>query len=227
MLLHARAMAEAAATLSLAAAGRSDQLDGVVRITASQVVASYVLPPMLARLRRAEPRIQIEIVATDVVENLLYREADIAIRMVRPVQQDLITRHVGDMPMGLYASHAYLAERPPPETIEDLELHSMIGYDRSTLIIEKARAMGFSLDRNFFAYRCDDQVTYWHMVLAGLGLGFTARPVAEGDQRVVRVMHDLAIPPLPVWLTSHGALKTNRRVRYVYDFLAQAFSERF
>jgi len=158
LVVHARSMANAAADLSLAAAGKSDRLDGTVRITASQVVASYILPSILARLRREEPRIQVEVVATDVVENLLFREADIAIRMVRPVQEELILRHVGDLEMGVYASHGYLAERPAPEQFEDLELHSMIGYDRSTMIIDQARALGVQLTRESFAYRCDDQV---------------------------------------------------------------------
>ncbi|MEE9313200.1 MAG: LysR family transcriptional regulator [Rhizobiaceae bacterium] len=225
LVIHARSMAKAAAGLSLAAAGRSDQLDGTVRITASQVVASYILPPILARLRREEPRIQVEVVATDVVENLLFREADIAIRMVRPVQEDLITRHVGDLEMGVYASHGYLAERPAPESIDDFVLHSIIGYDRSTMIIDQARALGVHLTRESFAYRCDDQVVYWQMVLAGLGIGFSPITVAKNDERVVRILHNLPVQSLPIWLTSHGALKTNRRVRFVYDFLGKALAQ--
>ncbi len=224
LIFHARTMAVAAANLSLAAAGRADDLAGNVRITASQLVATYILPPLLARLRRNEPRIQVEVVATDAVENLLFREADIALRMVRPTQVDLIARHVADMPLGLYASHAYLAERPAPETMDDLQLHSVIGYDRSTLIIEGARQLGWEVDREFFAYRCDDQVVAWNMVLAGLGVGFTSQWVARADDRVVRLLGDLSLPVLPVWLTSHAALKTSRRVRYVFDFLGEALS---
>lgn len=227
LLHHAQSMRKAAAGLSLAASGRSQELGGTVRITASQIVATYVLPPILARMRRDEPRIQIEIVATDTVENLLFREADIAIRMVRPVQLDLISRHVGDLEMGVYASLGYLAERPPPESLEDLELHSVIGYDRSTLIIDKARELGADASRETFAYRCDDQIVHWQMVLAGLGVGFTARVVAQGDLRVSRLLHELPLEPLPVWLTSHGALKSNQRVRFVYDYLAKELSEKF
>ncbi|MEE9376160.1 MAG: LysR family transcriptional regulator [Rhizobiaceae bacterium] len=219
LVIHARSMANAAAGLSLAAAGRADRLEGTVRITASKFVASYILPAILARMRRVEPRVQVEVVATDVVENLLYREADIAIRMVRPVQEGLIARHVGELPIGAFASHAYLAERPAPDSLEDLELHSLIGYDRSTLIIDQAREFGVVLTRDSFAYRCDDQVVYWEMVLAGLGIGFSPLAAAKNDLRVVRVMHSLPLMGLPIWLTSHGALKTNRRVRFVYDFL--------
>ena len=225
LLSHAHMMMEAAANLTMAAEGRSEDLAGTVRITASQVVSTYILPPLLARLRRAEPRISIELVATDALENLLFREADIAIRMVRPMQQDLITRHVGESNIGMYASHAYLAERPAPESFDDLQLHSVIGYDRASLIIDGAREMGIDLDRDFFNYRCDDQIVHWQMVLAGLGIGFTAEAVAAGDDRVVRLLPQTQLPTLPVWLTSHKALRTNRRVRVVYDFLGEALKE--
>ena len=227
LLSHAKDMAEAAARFSLAASGRSDELAGVVRITASRIVASYVLPPILAQLKRQEPRIEIELVATDTVENLLYRDADIAIRMVRPVQQDLIAKQVGEMPMGVYASHAYLAERPAPVSVDDLPLHSIIGYDKSTLILDSAATLGMEVSRDFFQYRCDDQIAYWQMVVAGLGIGFTARPVADGDDRVVRILHDLNIAPLPLWLTSHSAVKHNRRIRFVFNFLGDALQKRF
>ncbi|MCJ8309199.1 MAG: LysR family transcriptional regulator [Rhizobiaceae bacterium] len=222
LLPHARAMANAAADLSLAAEGRSQALEGTVRITASRIVATYVLPTILAQLQLSEPRIDIELVATDTVENLLFREADIALRMMRPSQQDLISKRVGDLPMGAYASRDYLARNPAPEKIEDLFDHVMIGYDRSSLIIDGARSLGLQVHRDFFAYRTDDQIAYWQLVRAGLGIGFTARPVARQDDKVVRILPQMEIPPLPIWLTSHGALKTSRRVRYVFDFLAAA-----
>jgi len=150
----------------------------------------------------------------------LYREADIAIRMVRPAQQDLISKKIGELKMGIYASNSYLAERPAPETMEDLELHSVIGYDKSTLIIEAARTMGAELTSDFFSFRSDDQVVGWQMVLAGHGIGFMARAVAKGDERVVRILHGLEIPSLPIWLTSHSGLKANHVVRTVFDFLS-------
>lgn len=220
LIFHARAMAHSAARLSLSAAGRSNQLVGTVRITASQIVATYVLPSILTRLRRAEPRIQVELVATDNVENLLFREADIAIRMVRPTQQDLIARHVTDMPVGTYASHSYLAERPAPETVEDMLLHSLIGYDRSTLIIDGAAERGIELKPENFSIRCDDQAACWQLVLAGAGIGFMSCWLADSDDRVMRLLPEFDLGVLPVWLTSHGALKTNQRVRFVYDYLA-------
>ncbi len=222
LVVHARTMADAAASLSLAAAGKSDRLDGTVRITASQVMSSYILPPILARMRREEPRIKIELVATDLVENLLFREADIAIRMVRPTQGELISRQVAELPLGAYASHGYLAEHPAPETFEDMVMHSLVGYDRNTTIIDAAKAMGMVFTRDSFAYKCDDQLVYWQLVLAGLGIGFHMQRLGNSEPKVTRILHDLPLGALPVWLTSHAALKTNPRVRFVYDFLGEA-----
>ena len=101
----------------------------------------------------------------------------------------------------------------------------MIGYDKSTLIIDAARSIGAEITRDMFSFRCDDQVVGWQMVLAGLGIGFMAQPVAKGDQRVVRILHGLEIPSLPLWLTSHSGLTSNHLVRTVYDFLSDSLHE--
>ena len=141
---------------------------------------------------------------------------------MRPTQQDLISKRVSELPMGVYASKEYLRDHAMPQKVEDLFDHVMIGYDRSTLIIDGARSLGLQVHRDFFTYRTDDQIAYWELVRAGVGIGFTARPVARRDDTVLRILPQLEIPPLPIWLTSHSALKTSRRVRYVFDFLAAA-----
>ena len=222
---YANSMAETAHRLSLAAEGHSERLEGSVRITASQVMSTFFLPKMLSRLRREEPRIEVELVATDSVENLLFREADIAIRMARPEQQDLVTQHLGDLEIGAYASHSYLAERGRPHSLEELELHTIIGYDRSTFILDGAKQLGFELTRNDFALRCDDQVVGWHLLLAGAGIGFAPKSLASSDDRVVQVLSNVSFPATPIWLTSHPALKTNPRVRFVLDFLAHSLRD--
>ncbi|MEO0982266.1 MAG: LysR family transcriptional regulator [Pseudomonadota bacterium] len=225
LLEHARAMADAAGRLSLAAEGRSEALAGSVRITASQIVASFVLPQILTALRIAEPEIDIEVVASDRTENLLQREADIAVRMYRPVQADVIARKVGDMRLGLFAARDYLNRRGEPTGFDDLERHDFVGYDRSDLMIKGFRAAGVDVDRDFFPFRSDDQVVCWQMVVAGFGIGANQIAIGEAEPRVARVLPDVDIPPLPIWLTAHAELKTSRRVRRVFDFLAEALAE--
>lgn len=218
---HARHMAEAAARFSVIGEGQNTELAGTVRITASQIVASFLLPSVLARLRRAHPEISIEVVASDTTDNLLRREADIALRMYRPTQLDVVTRHIGDLKIGAYAASDYIARRGTPDGIDDFKAHDVIGYDRSPLIIDGMRAVGLNVTRDFFAFRCDDQVVCWQMVLAGFGIGFGQFSMGDADPRVVRISGDAPVALLPIWLTAHPDLRTNARVRCVFDWLAQ------
>ncbi len=221
LLEHGQMMARAADQLALSAAGRADALAGTVRVTASAFVATFTLPDMIADLRVQYPEIEIELVASDATENLLQREADIAVRMYRPEQVDVITRKVGDLGIGVYAATAYLDRKGVPRTIDDLLAHDIVGYDRSDQIIRGFRAAGATADRHFFAVRCDDQVAYWRLVVAGAGIGFSQVRVGDAEPKVVRVLPAFAIPSLPVWLTAHAGLRTNPRVRRVYDFLGE------
>lgn len=222
LLEEARRMADAAGRVALAAEGRSESVAGTVRITASEIAATYILPDILTALRAAEPEIDIELVASDRTENLLRREADIAVRMYRPTQGDVYTRKLGELRIGMFAAHDYLARRGMPQSADDLLRHDVIGYDRNDQIIEGFRAAGLDVDRPFFAFRCDNQVVCWRMVVAGYGIGFNQVQIGEAEPRVARLPVDAALPSFPIWLTAHAELKTSRRVRRVFDFLAEA-----
>ena len=221
----ARAMAENAAKLMHLAEGRQEGLKGTVRITASRIVSQYMLPKVLAELRLAEPEIQIELLPSDTSENLLFREADIALRMYRPEQLDIIARHVADLPIGLYAARTYLARHGRPDGIENLMKHNFVGYDRDDRILRMMRELGFPVSREFFPIRCDDQTVHWELVRAGCGIGGTQVQIGDCDPLLERVMPELALPSLPLWLAAPQALRTNPRIRRVWDFLAQALRQ--
>ena len=217
---HARAMQDAAAALQRELSRSSSDLTGSVRLTASQTVATYLLPPLIGKLRKEAPEIQIELVASDEVKNLLRREADIALRMVRPEQESLIARKVGTLALGTYASRKYLKAHGTPTTAIDLLHHQLIGYDRVLTILQGFSAFGETVNRENFAFRTDDNVVQWEALRAGLGIGFVADFLAKADRTVARVLPDLHIPELPVWLTTHREIHGNPRIRRVYDFLA-------
>lgn len=217
----AQAMQAAMQDFRLAAAGQDRGLAGTVRITASRIMSHYVLPPILARLRAEEPDIQVELVPSDATENLLYREADIAVRMYRATQLDVIIRHVGEISLGLFASRDYLARRGRPATMDDLAAHDFVGYDRGTQIIDGMRAQGFDVTRGDFPVRCDDQTTYWELVRAGCGIGFSQRHIARADPAVEEIGLDVGIPALPVWLAAAEATRHTPRVARVWDILAE------
>lgn len=220
----AREMAEASARFETLAAGRDMALSGTVRITASVVVSHHLLPGMIAALRQAEPDIEVELVPSDATENLIFREADIAIRMFRPAQLDILTRKIGDSPMALYASADLLSRFGQPATLEDLRKLPFVGFDRSDVILRLARGWGLDVDRHSFGVRCDDQAAYWKMVCAGCGVGGMQSVIGDDEPRVRRLDFQPDLPSLPVWLAAHEAMHKTPRVRRVWDFLADALS---
>lgn len=220
----AEAMREGARQVALAAAGRDERAAGPVRITASVFVSVQLLPPILADIRRKYPEIEIELTSSDRTENLLFHEADIALRMYRPEQLDMITRHLGELGLGVYASPVYLAHNGTPKTFADVLTHDFIGYDRDDRLIRGFRDAGLEVTRDSFPIRTDDQVAYWALVCAGAGLGIGQRAVAGRDPRVTRILPDAPLPSLPVWLTAHESLRHTPRVARVWDALAEGLS---
>lgn len=218
----ARAMEAGANQLARSAAVGDTSIAGSVRITASQPVACILLPPVLAQMRRELPEVQVELVSSNAVSNLLRREADIALRMVQPDQASLVARKIGKVTLGAYAHRDYLRRRGTPRQLSDLLAHEIVGSDRDELVLEGFAQMGFPVTKEAFALRTDDLVAYWEAVRAGLGVGFVADYVARTDGDVLPVLPMLRIAPLPVWLTVHREIRTSARIRQVYDFLAQA-----
>ncbi|RYE09209.1 MAG: LysR family transcriptional regulator [Hyphomicrobiales bacterium] len=213
-----KSLAEAA----LVAEGSVAQLEGTVRLTASTVVSHYVLPPLLRPIRTEFPAISLDLVPSDSVENLLLREADIAVRMFRPTQLELIAKKLGELPLVACAHQSYLGARGTPQKPEELRDHDLIGFDRSDLMISAARAMGFSFTRDSFALRTDSQTAGWELIKAGLGIGFAQRGLVHDTPGMREILPMLTPPPLEVWLTSHRELFLSPRIRAIYDRLAQA-----
>jgi len=216
---RAQAVGEAANAFARLATGATEQVAGSVRIAASEVVSAYVLPAILAKLRQEEPAIEVEIVASNQVENLLRRDADIAVRMVAPAQQDLIARKIADLPLTACAATSYLERRGRPQRPEDLLAHDLIGFDRGMDLINGFAAMGVTVDRHAFALRTDNQIVFWEAVRAGNGIGFAQLRLVERDPLVEAILPELVLPPLPTWLAMHRDVRTSPRVRRVADFL--------
>ncbi len=218
----ARAMEAGALQLAHGVSSAQMGVRGSVRITASQPVACLLLPPLLLQMRQALPDIQVELVASNDVTNLLRREADIALRMVRPDQSSLVARRIGTVALGAFAHRDYLRRRGVPRQPTDLLAHELVGNDRNEDILRGFAALGYPVGREQFAFRTDDLMAYWQAVRAGLGIGFVAHYMARTDPDVQPVLPMLKPPPLPIWLTVHREIRTSVRIRAVYDFLAEA-----
>lgn len=220
LLPAACAMRDAAHQITLAAAGTVTALEGTVRLSASVHVAHSLLPNLIADLRAQEPGIQIELVASDTTDNLLFQEADIALRMFQPEQQELIARKVGDVEMGIYAARSYLDRVGMPADLPALLTLDKVGYDTDERILSGMQERGIPISRNDFGVRCDLNSVYWELVRAGCGIGFGPITAARGDDTVVRLLSEIPVDALPIWLVSHARMRHVPRIRRVWDHLS-------
>lgn len=217
---QARAMAVAAQGLVRTASGERDQASGTVRITASEIVGTWVLPPLLARLRDRHPGIAIELALSNRNEDLLQREADVAVRMERPAQEAIVARRAGTVRVGLYAHRRYIAAHGMPQTVEEALAHALIGIDRDEGRIAGLSLGGRRLSRGHFSIRCDSDVAQLMAVKAGLGIGACHLALAADDPALVRVLPQAVAFDYAVWVAMHEDLRDTRRVRLVFDHLA-------
>ncbi len=223
LLDHFRGMGESAAQIALAALGQSQAIEGLVTITASDAVSAYWLPAVLKRLRVQEPLIEIELLAANDIRDLRRREADIAIRHVRPDQPELIARLVRESSAYLYASTAYLDEHGRPQTVADLASAAFIGFAPIERLLQGLSAMGLPLTRRNFPLVTDSSAVVREAVLQDLGIAIMPREFAAMVPGLECVLPQVALP-FPFWLVTHRELLTSRRIRAVFDLLAEDFS---
>lgn len=189
-------------------------------------MAAYVLPSIVADLRRAEPLIDVEIVASNSSSDLKRREADIAVRSYRPTQQDLIAKKLGDVPWALYATPDYLASIGNPSTADGLRNADFIGFDRTDLLIDAYAELGLELQQEHFPLITENHLVHWELVKAGAAIGVMPTALGDEEDGVVRVLPEAAARVSELWLAAHRELRTSRRVRTVFEFLADALQAR-
>lgn len=221
LLDHVRAMGDAANRVSLSAAGQSQSIEGTIRIAASEVHAAILLPPIIARLRRAEPGIAIEIIASSSSSDLLRREADIAIRNYAPTEPDLIARKVRDLPVRLYAAPSYIETLGNPQLPYDLRSADFINIDKTGVFLKGLNTLGLNLTERNFPIYTTNYLVMWEMVKQGLGIGVQDGIIGDAEPLVRRVLPDLRPLVFGIWLVAHRELNTSRRVRFVFDLLAR------
>lgn len=218
----AQALATAAAALRRVASaqgGDGRQVKGTVRISASEVVGVEVLPPILAALRRQHPALVVELSLSNRLEDLLQREADIAVRMQRPQQDVLVARRIGHIALGLHARDDYLARHGTPRTVDELAGHALIGFDRETAFIRSLRRELGGLKRDDFALRSDSDLAQLAAIRAGLGIGFCQVGLARRDARLKRVLARRFAVRLETWVAMHQDLRDSPRCRAAFDAL--------
>lgn len=224
MMPQAAEMAAAAETLRRTASGAGSGTQGIVRITVSDVLGAEVVPGMLADLRAAHPGLVFELVLSNRNEDLLRREADLAVRMVRPVQEALVAKSIGRIPLGFYARRDYLARHGTPRRLADLARHAMIGFDRELISLHSLKGLPIPFAREDFAFRSDSNLAQLAAVRAGLGIGAVQVPIAARQADLDRVLPKLFAPWLEGWIVMHEDLRKSRPLRLVFDHLAAALT---
>lgn len=225
LLDHVRAMGNAANRVSLTALGQSQSIEGSICITASDVHSAILLPPIIAKLRVMEPGIRVEIIASNATSDLRRREADIAIRNFRPVEPDLIGKKITDIPGRLFATPEYLERIGNPALPYDLNRADFINIDSGGALMNILNTLGFSLTKDNFPVLTENLLVAWELVKQGIGIGVMDGNIGDAEPLVQRALPDLDPIMFPIWLVAHRELNTSRRIRMVFDLLAEELAK--
>ncbi len=217
----AEAMAMAAAAFARAAQSRQGEVAGLVRVSASEIIAIEVLPPIIAALRRRHPALNIALSPSNRNEDLLRREADIAVRMVRPAQDALVARHIGAIELGLHARAEVLYGHPFPQTLDDVRAIGLIGVETDNAVLRGLRAQGITLAQADFTFRTDSDLAQLAAIRAGIGIGVcqTGLAARHPHPALIRVLPDWFSVDLDTWVVMHEDLRTSAPVRAAFDAL--------
>jgi len=221
----AQTMHSAAAALRRVAESQGSGIQGTVRVTASEVIGQEVLPPILAQLQDTHPDLTVELVLTSRVQDLLQREADIAVRMTQPRQEQLIARRVGAMPLGLHAHKRYLDKHGTPASLADLAQHALIGFDEETPFVRAARKAFPIWSRENFAVRTDNDMAQMALIRAGCGIGVCQVNLAARDRNLVNILPGSIPLSLETWLTMHEDLRNNPSCKVTFDALLKGLQD--
>lgn len=220
LLLHVRAMAEAAALISMGATGHATSSVGEVTVASTDLMAAVILPKILFPLRESQPGLRMRLVTSNDLQDLLRREADVGVRHTRPEEPELYARHVGVLRGTLYASSDYLDRAGRPRTPLELAEHAFVGTPHPTLL-EPLRNRGVPLQARNFVIESDSSVVVWEYVKAGYGISMLPEALCGTEPTLEEVLPGLAPIEVPVWLVAHRELRTSKRVRLVFDQLAR------
>jgi DNA-binding transcriptional LysR family regulator len=222
---YAETMQSTAAALERAAASQGAGVRGTVRITASDVIGVEVLPPIIANLRDEHPELVVELVLTDRMQDLLRREADIAVRMARPRQELLVAQRVGQIELGLYVHQRYLSRHGTPNTMAELTDHALIGFDQPTAFIREAGKAFSAWQREVFAMRADNNLAQLALIRCGAGIGVCQSALARRDDSIVRLFPRQFSWQMETWITMHEDLRNSPRCRVTFDALVDGLQQ--
>jgi len=225
LLRRAERMEEEALALEREVLGADQRLSGSVRVTATEMIATRFVMPHLPRFGAQHPELTLELECSNHTVNLGRREADIALRLSRPREENVVTRRLADIPLGLYASRGYLeAHGMPADPDASLRGHAVLLFAATRAFGVENQWFEARLDGASIALRSDSVSSIFAAALAGAGIALLPRAAAERDPGLVRVATTTTPEPRVIWQTVHEDLQKNARVRTVMGFLADVLS---
>jgi DNA-binding transcriptional LysR family regulator len=227
LLHHGKSMAEAADGLALVATGRAQTTEGLVSISAGDGISIYMMPAIIAKIRAIAPQVSIELVVSNALSDLRRREADIAVRHVQPTEPDLIGKKLREAEAHFYASESWIEKHGHPRTADDVSGPVFIGFDRSERFMDYLQALGLKVSAASFPVSSENTVACGELARQGLGIAPMMTQIADATPGLVRVLDELPPIAFPIWLVTHRELRTSRRIRLVFDILAEELSKPF
>lgn len=224
ILSDARAMEETALAIERRADAGREALDGAVRVSCTEGLGTQWLPTKLAHFHKSYPRLQIEILVDNRALNLVRREADIALRMFRPEQPDLVAKKIGSLTLGMYATAEYLAEHGTPRRISDLRSHFHVGFDEGMAGRDDIQQLERMFAKERIIHRSNSFVGQVRAAASGVGLAMVDCFLADAEPNLVRVMPDKLSHDMDVWLVTHAEIGRSARIRAVFDFVSESFA---
>lgn len=224
LLAHVDEMAQGARAFSLAAAGQGLDAEQSVTLSVTEGCAAYVMPDLIARLRRDMPELRLVLVATDSLSDLQRREADLALRHRPPDAPGLVGDRLADQAAGFYAAPAWIAEHGMPESLSDLNTGDLIGMSDPARFLRYMREHGTPLADGSPMLASDNAVAVWEMARRGLGVAVMLDDIAQRFPEMRRILPQLRPITVPLWLVAHRALHDSPRLRRLRAVLISEFS---
>lgn len=216
-------MADASAQFSRIAAGTALSMTGNIRISANEVVGLYYLPEIIGKFNQNYPQIQVEIDISNQSTSLHKRDADIALRMFRPTQPDLIAKRLPDIELNFVASNAYIDKYGLPTDMKEITQHTLIGYDREFEFIKAIKALNWPVTEQDFYLKTDFLPLQIELARKGAGITVTHRTIINQWPELEVILQDIKLPKLEFWLVCHADVQHNQKIRVMMDFLSKYF----
>lgn len=218
----AESMEQSAHSIEQRIAGLDAQLAGTLRIATTDSLGLHFVLPALAKLRKLHPAIDTVCVTSAQVANLTRREADLAVRTVRPEAPELITRRLGQRELGLYASRGYVRERGEPQEGEAFAGHDLVLYQPTVAASMWDAICGEPVVRGRVVFQASSSALLHEAVASGFGIAEMPVFRAERDRRLVRVMPRRR-DRFDVWMVAHADLFKTARMQAVIGLIAAEF----